>query len=183
MGKGLVETLEKEFPLETEWVSYELRPEMPVEGVPLSRRFPEEEIKKRYEGLRRMGEPMGLVFGDITLTPNSGLALEASEFARDCNLFDAFHDRVFRAYFSETRDIGKMDVLLELAGEVGLDTKDLEAALNERRFSQRLADAREEGAQFGINAVPAFIINGSHKIVGAQPIETFRAYLKKVQAS
>ncbi len=109
------------------------------------------------------------------------MALEASEYARDAGCFDSFHDRLFRAYFTETRDIGDLDVLLELAEEEGLDKADLRVALQEGRYTSRLNEARREGHQLGINAVPTFIINGKFRIVGAQSLDFFRDRLREIE--
>lgn len=164
-----------------QWISFELRPEMPPEGVALASRFPPERIKQTYENLRRAGAPYGLVFGDVTWTSNSRLALEASEYARDQGRYDLFHDRVFRAFFTETLDIGKMEVVLKVADEVGLDTDGLAQALEEGRYAQRLAHAQHEGERIGITAVPTFILNESVAIVGAQSIDYFRAKIREIQ--
>jgi predicted DsbA family dithiol-disulfide isomerase len=174
--------LKKEFPLDDEWVAYELRPEMPLEGMAMSKIFPGVDLKKRYESLSQAGSPYGISFNEITRASNSHLALEASEYARDKGHFDSFHSRVFRAYFVETRDIGNLELILELAENEGLDLDDLRGALLEKRYAKRLEEARHEAQRFEVTAVPTFIINGKHKIVGAQPIEAFREKLRIFQA-
>jgi predicted DsbA family dithiol-disulfide isomerase len=174
--------LKKEFPLVDEWVAYELRPEMPLEGMPMSTIFPAVDLKKRCESLSRAGSPFGIAFNEITRASNSHLALEASEYARDKGHLDSFHGRVFRAYFVETLDIGNLDVILGLAREDGLDSEDLLRALKEKQYDARLEEAKEEGRRYGVTAVPTFIINGKHKIVGAQPIEAFREKLRIIEA-
>jgi len=156
---------------------------MPREGIPLSKRFTPEQLTQIYDNLRRMGAPLGITFGEVKVTPNSRLALEASEFARDQGRFHSFHDRVFRAYFTEGRDIGKLDVILELAGDLGLGVEELKEALNAGSYLRRLADARREGEELGISAVPTFLIDGSHKVVGAQPLDSFRRLLKREVAA
>lgn len=162
-------------------MSYELRPEMPLEGIPLSRRFSPEKLQRMYDDLRRTGAPLGIVFGDVEVTANSHMALEASEFARDRGHFHSFHERVFHAYFSETRDIGKEEVLLDLAEADGLDSDELRAALARRAYASRLAEVRREGEILGVTAVPTFIIEESHKIVGVLPIDQFRRRLDGIQ--
>ncbi len=147
----------------------------------LSDRFPGMNVKKFWERLNHTYGSLGVNFSDLSKLSNSRMALEASEHARDAGRFDSFHDRVFRAYFAETRDIGDLDVLLELAREVGLDADDLSVALQEGRYASRLDEARGEGMSLGINAVPTFIFNGKHKIVGAQSLDFFRERLKEIQ--
>ncbi|MBI5568897.1 MAG: DsbA family protein [Desulfomonile tiedjei] len=172
--------MKQEFPIEDDWVSFELRPETPQEGVLLASRFPEAELKRIYENLRRAGTPLGIVFGEVSVTPNSHLALEAGEYARDHGHFASFHERTFRAYFTEGRDIGRLDVVLDLAREDGLDRGDLAEALRGRRFAQRLAEARREGEGLGVRAVPTFIIDAKHIIVGVQPLEAMGDRLRQI---
>ena len=138
-------------------------------------------VKSFWERLNHTYDSLGVDFGDVSLLSNSRMSLEASEYARDAGRFDSFHDRVFRAYFTETRDIGDLDVLLALAREEGLDADDLRVALQEGRYASRLDEARSEGQQLGINAVPTFIINGGHRIVGAQSLDFFKERLKEIQ--
>lgn len=174
--------MKDEFALELEWIGYELRPEMPPEGMALASRFSPGQIKQMYENLRRAGAPLGLVFGEVTWTSNSHLALAAGEYARDHGIHDPFHERVFRAYFTETLNIGRREVVLRLAEDVGLDSGDLAVALEEGRYTKRLEDARMEGMRLGVTAVPTFFLNESLRIVGAQPIGYFQARISEIQA-
>ena len=156
---------------------------MPAEGVPLSRRFSQEEISRIYDNLRRTGAPLGIVFGDVAVTANSHLALQASEFARDKGHFHSFHERVFYAYFTEMRDIGKEEVLLDLAEEDGLDREELRSVLGNHAYAARLADVRREGEAQGVTAVPTFIVEGSLKIVGVPSMDLFRRRLDEMEGS
>jgi predicted DsbA family dithiol-disulfide isomerase len=164
-----------------EWTAYELRPEMPLDGIPMAKIFPGVDLKKRYENLSRAGSPYGIAFNEVSRASNSRLALEASEYARDKGHFESFHSGIFRAYFVETRDIGDLGVILELAGNEGLDLDDLRGALLGKRYAARLEEARQEAQQYEVTAVPTFILNDKYKIVGAQPIEAFREKLRAIQ--
>jgi predicted DsbA family dithiol-disulfide isomerase len=171
--------LKKDFPIEDEWVSFQLRPHTPPEGIPFAVLFPGADMQERYASLNKTGAPLGIRFGERTFLSDSGHALEASEYARDQGKYHSFHERVFRAYFTELLDIGALSILLNLAGEVGLDPADLNRSLEEGTYTARIRQAAEEAAGLGINAVPTFIINDAQKIVGVLPLETFRARLKK----
>ncbi len=179
---GLVDALKKEFPLDIEWVSYELHPETPAGGVLLSQRFPGMNLKAFWERLQRTYHNLGVDFQERSLLSNSRLALQASEYARDIGVFDSFHHRIFKAYFSEKLDIGAIDVLMGVAQEENLNLVDFRAALEQGRYASRLEDARNEGGRLGINAVPTFIINEKHRIVGAQSLDLFRDRLREVKA-
>lgn len=103
---------------------------------------------------------------------NSRPALEAAEFAREQGLFEPFHRAIFSAYHAQGRDIGKHDVLREIATSVGLDAAAMVDALDEGRYTLRVEEDLELSRQIGLTGVPAFII-GNRAIVGAQPYEVF----------
>ncbi|MHB8137114.1 MAG: DsbA family oxidoreductase [Smithellaceae bacterium] len=181
MGKGIVDQLKKEYPIEDTWVSYELHPETPPAGVLLSERFKGHDLSSFHEQLRTRGTDVGVVFNSHTLLSNSRLSLMASEYARDMGKYDAFHDNIFHAYFTESMDIGKPDVITTVAAKSGLDAKEAIAAVNDGRYASRLDEARREGELIGLTGIPLFIINKQYKIVGAQPIEAFRNLLEKIK--
>jgi len=105
----------------------------------------------------------------------------ASEFARDKGQYHSFHENIFYAYFTEGLDIGNLDVIADVAEKSGLDKKAILRAVKDGRYASRLGDARREGQLIGLTGVPTFIINNKHKIVGAQPVETFLDFLVKIK--
>lgn len=62
--------------------------------------------------------------------PNTTKAHEAAVFAGRRGAAEALRLAIYRAYWSDGRDIGRIDVLLELAEEVGLDPTELKIALD-----------------------------------------------------
>lgn len=133
------------------------------------------------ENLRKMGSPYGIEFGDLTLLSNSRLALEASEFARDNGKFHEFHEKMFYACFTEVKDIGNMDVILNAAEDIGLDTAGLAEVLKNGTYSGRVDKGLEEARLYGINSTPTFIINNKYKLVGAQPLSSFKKALIDIE--
>jgi predicted DsbA family dithiol-disulfide isomerase len=162
-------------------VSYELHPETPPSGMLLSERFKGYDLSGFYDQLRARGEEFGIVFSKHTLLSNSKSALEASEFARDQGMYDAFHKNIFAVYFTEGLDIGNLEVIADIAGKSGLDKSRVLEAIKNGRYAPRLISAREEGQSINLTGVPTFIIEGKYKIVGAQPVEVFRNFLNKVK--
>ncbi len=133
-----------------------------------------------YDQLRRRGKKAGIVFGNRAILSNSRLALEASEYARDMGKYDAFHENIFHAYFTEALDIGILDVLAALAKKSGLDDTDMRKSLQDGRYRKRLEQARKEAQAINLTGVPTFIINAKQKIVGAQPIDVFRDLFQEI---
>lgn len=176
---GLVEKLKKEFDIEEEWLSFEIHPETPAEGVLLTEHLPHIDWEEMYAGLRQSGKEYNITFGDVTLLANSRKAFEASEFARDQGKYHAFHEGLFYAYFTDVRNIGDPDVILDVAEKTGLDTVRLKAALDGGKYLPVLEQVTRQARQLGFSGVPAFVINGQYSIVGVQPIDVFRQAIIK----
>ena len=133
-----------------------------------------------YSNLRTSGRQFDMVFNPVTLLPNSRRVLEASEFARDQGCYAAFHDAVFKAYFTDLQDIGNSGTILQLAARSGLNAVELEAALAQQRYLPRLQEVTDRAHRLGINSAPTFIINEDFVVTGAQPLEAFRDILGKI---
>lgn len=138
------------------------------------------DIKERFAGLNKAGEPFGFRFGERIFLSNSKPALEASEYARDKGKYNSYHEKIFQAYFTDLLDIGDTKILLKLAQDVGLDPQELKRSLDEGLYRTRIEEAMKDAARYGITAVPTFIIDEAHKIVGAQPLGTFRNQLRRI---
>ncbi len=164
-----------------EWLGVEIHPETPPEGTPITERFRPEDISRMMRHLRSMGAPFGIIFADRTVLSNSRMALQAAEFARENGRFDAFHEAVFAAYFSQGLDIGNLDVLIQIARDAGLDAGAMEDALRSGKYLPKLAQAQKEAARLGVTGVPTFFIEDKKSIVGAQPLDVFRKVLRSVQ--
>lgn len=134
--------------------------------------YPKDQMEEMSRPLKQMAAEAGLPIVDRDWIPNSRLALEASEFAREQGKFDAFHHAVFHAYFAEDRNIGDIDVLRELTRNAGLDDEAMAQALDEGRYREQVDEDYQTAQQIGFSGVPAFII-GNRGVVGAQPYEVF----------
>jgi predicted DsbA family dithiol-disulfide isomerase len=173
--------LKKEYAIDDHWVSFELHPETPPEGMLLSVRFKGHDLSSFYDQLRKRGKEVGIVFGTHTLLSNSRLALIASEYARDQGQYESFHENMFHAYFTKGLDIGKPDVIADVAKKSGLDEKETLSAIRDGRYASRLNETRKEASLIGLTGVPLFVIENKYQIVGAQSIETFRDLLDKIK--
>lgn len=135
-----------------------------------------------FERFDTRGRQMGIRFGPQERLSNSRAALEAGELAKEAGLFEEFHAAIFRAYFTDCRDIGSREVLLDVAREVGLDEAALVAALDAGTYHDRLEETTQKAQAEGITGVPTFLIEGYGSITGAQPIETIRQALRAAQS-
>ncbi len=127
-----------------------------------------------YPIARRMGVPITLP--PVSPQPHTHLAFEGFQHAKDHGKGNEYNHRVLRAFFVEGRDIG---VLKKLAGEVGLDEKEFEAALRTRRYREAHQRAlRHAYEEAGVTGVPMFVI-GDRMLTGLQDEGTLEAVIEE----
>lgn len=94
----------------------------------------------------------------------------------DDDLAERLRDRVFRAYVEEGADIGRIDVLVPLAEEAGLDRTETRAVLDVDRWRDTVEAARADAVRAGVRGVPTLLHRG-RRLEGVHDEETLRAFL------
>jgi predicted DsbA family dithiol-disulfide isomerase len=163
--------------VEVEWMPFELRPELQKtlrpEGDYLRRAW-EQSV---YPIARRLGVPITLP--PVSPQPHTHLAFEGYQFAREHGRGNEYNHRVLEAFFVEGQDIGDVDVLTELAGEVGLDRAAFAEALKTRKYREAHRRAlRHAYEEAGVSGVPLFVI-GRQRLTGMQDRATLEAVVER----
>ena len=172
--------MEQEFPLEINYKTFYLRPDTPPEGIV---RKPQEGAEPGAPLSGNLGEvaaEAGLTMRRAPLTPNTRLAFEASEFAKDKGLFEPFHDACYRAFWEEGANVGKLSVLQGLGEQVGLDAQEMKERLDSGHYAAQAKTQYEEALSIGVKGIPSFIM-GRYFFSGAQPYELFKNVAELVQ--
>lgn len=172
LGKIPFEEAIKDKDVEVEWMPFELRPSPSPKIDPIN-----DPVKMQHwdrfinPTIKKLGIDMKLPH--VSPHPYTGLAFEGYHFAKEQGKGKEYNDRVFRAFYQEEQNIGEIDILTKLAGEVGLDEAEFREALVNRKYKDEqhkaLIHAYEEAA---ITSVPTFII-GDEKVQGFNSKETF----------
>ncbi|MDO8434275.1 MAG: DsbA family oxidoreductase [Candidatus Binatus sp.] len=181
IGFETVRKLRPEFGFELELRGFQIHPEWPAEGLPLSKhpRMMDPQARRViWTHIQELAEAAGVTMKAPEVLANSRLALEAAEFARENGKGGAFDERVFRAYFSEGLNIGMQAVLGDLATDVGLDRSELDRALESRRYAEKLNRDTRLAHQLGVSGVPAFFL-GEYSFTGAQSEEMMREIMRR----
>lgn len=183
MGERRLVRLGEEFDVRVERRFLEIHPETPAEGRPVSDLgYPPEQWARMMENLERMGKAEGIVFSERTFTTNSHKALLLAEAAKEegPEVFEALNEGLFRAYFTEGRNIGDPQVLGDVAQAAGVSAGRLAQAWTDPAYEERLARDHAAAAGHGITGIPAFIVDGRWIIEGAVPVEMLREVAKKM---
>ncbi|HVA83819.1 MAG TPA: DsbA family protein [Candidatus Binataceae bacterium] len=181
MGFAVLRKLKPDFDFTVRHRGFQIHPEWPAEGMPAEQwksGMSPEARKVLWERIGAMGAAVGLEMKAPHTFANSMLALQASEFAAEAGMAEAFEERVFRAYFTEGLNIGKRDVLLDLGAEIGLDRAALGEALDSGKYAMRIKNNAMSANQKGISGVPTFLV-GDWPLVGAQSEDAMRRVLQR----
>jgi predicted DsbA family dithiol-disulfide isomerase/2-polyprenyl-3-methyl-5-hydroxy-6-metoxy-1,4-benzoquinol methylase len=162
------------------WLPFQLNPTMPMEGI--SRR---EYRTKKFGSWERsleldakvgaVGKEEGIqfAFDRIERTPNTLDAHRLIGLADQEGVQGAVVEALFRAYFTEGRDIGNRQTLLGVVAGAGLNRPKAEGLLSGDDWLETVKEAEDLARRFRVEGVPFFVINGKLCLSGAQPPAVF----------
>jgi len=176
--------------VEVEYHSFELAPDTPLDFVGTTldylterKGLSREQVEVMLERVTGIAESVGLEYHfDDVHQVNTVTAHELIHEAKAHGLQLPMAERLFRAYFTEGRNLGDVDELIDLAEEVGLDADATRRALEEHVHLAAVKADVAQAAAYGIQAVPFFVIDGRYGISGAQETDTFVRALAQVAA-
>ena len=169
---------------------FELNPQMPPEGQDIAEHIAQkygstpEQLARNQEAIRARGAALGFTFN-------------MDKRARVYNTFDAHrllhwaqlegrqHDlkqALFTAYFTEGRNPGDREVLIDVARQVGLDPERAREVLDSGLYGDEVRARERHYGEQGIHAVPSVIVNSKYLIQGGQPAEVFEQALRRIAA-
>jgi predicted DsbA family dithiol-disulfide isomerase len=131
-----------------------------------------EEMNRR---MLAVGAQEGIPFAldKIEKTPNTFDAHRLAWFGDRQGRGEEVVNGLFRAFFTEGRDIGDRAVLAEVAAGAGLDRAEAERFLASEEGTQEVRADERRARERGVDAVPTFIIGGKVAVTGAQSPEVF----------
>ncbi len=192
LEKGLAETAtDADAPrVEVTFHSYELSPDTPVdfEGSEIDflsehKGMPADQVQQMLDRVTGVAADAGLGYRfDILQHTNTVKAHELLHFAKEQGLQKETTERLMSAYFTEGRHVGRIDDLVDLAGEAGLDRDAARDALESGRYLAAVRADQEQAQTYGIQGVPFFVIDGKYGVSGAQPAAAFAQIARQVWA-
>src|SRR5262245_46176205 len=131
-----------------------------------------EEMDRR---MTAVGTQEGIPFAldKIQKSPNTFDAHRLTWLAGQEGMQEKVVDGLFRAFFTEGRDIGDRAVLADIGAAAGMDRDAVNAFLESDRGAAEVRDEERQGREIGVEAVPTFVIGGKFLVSGAQNPEVF----------
>ena len=183
-----LERIGDDIPVELHFEPFELNPTLAPEGADAAEYLrakyglSPEQLAKNRANIRDRGAAVGFAFGERAHVWNTFDAHRLLYWAGLQGKQRELKHALLRAYHGEGRNPGAHDVLVELAGEVGLDTERAKAILASDEYTAEVRERERHWQQLGINSVPAVIIDDKHLISGGQPPEVFERALRELAA-
>ena len=154
------------------WVPFELQPP----PTPLTSWDDPALVDRWREGEER-AEESGLSLNAPTLVPWTRKAHELCLHAAESGSAGELRMLLFDAYFVDGRDIGRVDVLVELARGTGLDPTETKAVLDVDRFEPDVTALRAEAESLGVTTVPT-LVGAQSRLEGFQNRNALATFLR-----
>lgn len=190
IGKRKFEQALSQFPHQDQvkitWKSFQLNPDMKTEPdrsindyLADMKGWSLDEARSMNDRVTAMAHEVGLTYDfDRAVVANSFDAHRLIQLAKTNGLGDAIEERLFKAYFTEGRNVADHATLLELGMEIGLDKIAIENLLSSNQFSREVKQDVYEAQQVGARGVPFFVLNRRYAVSGAQQPQTFLGALQ-----
>ncbi|MEO7016102.1 MAG: DsbA family oxidoreductase, partial [Leifsonia sp.] len=145
--------------------------------------MPADQVGQLLERVTGIASSVGLDYDfDILKHTNTVKAHELLHYAKAQGKQLEMAERLFLAYFTEGRHIGRVADLADLAASIGLDRAAVVAALESEQYLSDVRADQGHAQEYGIQGVPFFVIEGRYGVSGAQDPATFAQVLEQVWA-
>lgn len=176
--------------VEVLWRSFQLDPTFPqgvsepvYDSLAKKMNAPREQVQAMTEQVQQVAAQEGLRYdfaGGVMV--NTFDAHRLTHLAREHGLGDAAHERLMNAQLVQGRVLNDVDTLVELAGEIGLETERARTVLEGDEYADQVRADIDDARRLGATGVPFFVLDRALGISGAQPLEVFSAALEKAHA-
>lgn len=193
IGKRRLEAALSDLPddvqVDVHWRPYQLDSTLPKDGkdrqLYLSEKFGGAERAREFYGTiadAGRAEKIHFDFDGISVSPNT---LDAHRLIRWSateapGVQNRLVELLFRAYFTEGRNIGDNAVLLDAAEEAGMDRAVAETLLFGDTDRAEVEAEIETAHKMGVTGVPCFILNNKYVVMGAQSGEVLASAIREV---
>ena len=182
-----IAALDGQHDVQVDWHPFQLNPTMPKEGISRkeyrTRKFGSWERSLELDAkVIAVGQTEGIqfAFDKIERTPNTVDAHRLIWLADQQGCQDAVVEALFRAYFTDVRNISNRQTLIDVVSEAGLDRQLAETMIDSDEGMDGIEEAGELSRRHQVTGVPFFIINNAITLSGAQEPDTFLDAFRQV---
>lgn len=192
IGKRNFETALAQFDepklVDLEWKSFQLDPELPKgttyadtyrylaerKGLSIA------QAREMTSGVAATGKNAGVTLNfEKAIVANTWDAHRLIHLAQSKGADSVVEEALFKAHFTDGKDISDPNTLIELGRQAGLDGAVIATMLASNQYGDEVAQDIQEARNIGVRGVPFFVFNRKYAVSGAQPPEVFLQTLQK----
>lgn len=179
--EGALQNFEHKDDVEIVWHSFQLDPNMAAQpGKNIHQYLAERKglsidwSVKVHEQMTQTAKAEGLTYNfDKAVIANSFDAHRLIQMAKKHGLGDAAEEALFKAYFTDGRNISDHNTLMQIGIDLGLRVIEIGAMLNSNEYAADVESDIEKAQAIGVRGVPFFVLDNKFAISGAQPAQVF----------
>lgn len=191
IGKRKFEKALEKFPhkneIEVNWHSFELDPTLKtnpevnaVEHIAEIKGISKEQAEGMHEHVINVAKEVELDFNfDKSVVANSFNAHRLIQLAKTKSLANEAEEALFKAHFTEGKNIDDEETLIRTGVSIGLDKNEIKEIFSSDAFSEEVKQDEMQAQSFGIRGVPFFILNNKYAVSGAQSPDVFSQALSQ----
>lgn len=173
--------------IEIEWKSFELDPSF----VPKPSETIADHLAEKYgrdtdwaqsmlENTTQTAKTNGLDFHfEKAILANSLNAHRLQHLAKKHNLSNELEELLFKAYFTEGKNVNDWITLQEIGQKAGLHIDEIKQLIDTDIYTKEVRQDQQDAQNIGVTGVPFFVFDNKYAVSGAQPTEVFLKTLEK----
>ena len=185
IGKRKFENALEKFPhkndVEVNWHSFELDPSLEtntevsaIEHISEIKGISKVQAEGMHEHVINVAKEVGLDFDfEKSVVANSFNAHRLIQFAKAKGLGNEIEEQLFKAHFTEGKNIDNKETLVQTGMAIGLDGNEIREMLASDAFAKEVKQDEMQAQSIGVRGVPFFVLNDKYAVSGAQSPDTF----------
>ena len=164
--------------------TFQLNPDFPKEGVNrreyISRKFNNDHYISMKERIKSEALKSGIsiINSNLDIIPNTFNSHRLIYWSKEENCHLETVEMIFKSYFEESKDIGDINVLLDIAKKVGMDDKKIRNKFENDDDNSTIINEEQSNRENGVMGVPSYIIDDGITLTGSQPVDSIVKLLR-----
>ena len=185
--ESALENFEYNNEVELTWRSFQLNPDMETdpdaninEYLADAKGWSLDQARQMNKRVTDMAADEGLEYNmEQAVVANSYDAHRLVQFAKDRGKADETEESLFKAYFTEGKNIADHQTLITLAEGIGIDPTEAKSILESDKYASAVNHDIQLAQNINITGVPFFLFDRKFAVSGARKTEVFLKALKQ----
>lgn len=173
--------------VEVIWRSFQLDPNLEtktdvnaIDYISEIKGISQQQAEEMHSHVTRVAKEVGLDFDfEKAVVANSFNAHRLIQLAKTHGLGNEAEEQLFKAHFTEGKNIDDKETLVQTAMAIGLGQKEVEGVLASDAFAKEVSEDESQAHAIGVRGVPFFVFNDKYAVSGAQSPDAFLQALQQ----